>query len=96
MTLRLKSTEAQQNFGAMLDRASGEDDVIVERYGTPRVAIVAYDRYQELVSAQRELMRLRLQQASAAASQRAGELSGAEIDALIEEARSETHEAAEH
>ena len=96
MTLRLKSTEAQQNFGAMLDRASGEDDVIVERYGTPRVAIVAYDRYQELVSAQRELMRLRLQRASAAASQRAGELSGAEIDALIEEARNETHEAAEH
>ena len=96
MTLRLKSTEAQQNFGAMLDRASGEDDVIVERYGTPRVAIVAYGRYQELVNAQRELMRLRLQQASAAASQRAEELSSAEIDALIEEARSETAEAAEH
>ena len=96
MTLRLKSTEAQQNFGAMLDRAGGEDDIIVERYGTPRVAIVAYGRYQELVNAQRELMRLRLQQASAAASQRAEELSSAEIDALIEEARSETAEAAEH
>ena len=95
MTLRLKSTEAQQNFGAMLDRASGEDDVIVERYGTPRVAIVAYDRYRELVNAQRELMRLRLQQASRAVAQRAADLSNAEIDALIEEARTEAHEAAE-
>jgi hypothetical protein len=45
MTVRLKSTEAQQNFGAILDRALGEEDVIVERYGTPRVAIVAYRRY---------------------------------------------------
>lgn len=95
MTVRLKSTEAQQNFGAVLDRASSEDDVIVERYGAPRVAIVAYGRYQELVNAQRELMRLRLQQASKAVAQRAADLSNAEIDALIEEARTEAHETAE-
>ena len=31
MTVTLKLTEAQQNFGAMLDRAPGEGDVIVER-----------------------------------------------------------------
>lgn len=94
MTVRLKSTEAQQNFGAMLDRAAGEDDVIVERYGMPRVAIVGYQRYQELIDAQRELMRLRLQQASATVSARAAKLSDADIDDLIEQARAEAHQAA--
>lgn len=94
MTVRLKSTEAQQNFGAMLDRATGEDDVIVERYGTPRVAIVAYQRYQELVDAQRQLMKLRLQAAATAVAERAAALSDENIDALIEEARSEAHRAA--
>lgn len=94
MTLRLKSTEAQQNFGAMLDRTLGEEDVIVERYGTPRVAIVAYRRYEELLDAERELMRIRLQQASAATAARAADLSDADIDQLIEEARSEVQKAA--
>ena len=94
MALRLKSTEVQQNFGAMLDRASGEEDVIVERYGAPRVAIVAYRRYEMLVNSERELMRLRLQQASAAAAERAAELSDADIDILIEDARSEVQRAA--
>jgi prevent-host-death family protein len=96
MTLRLQATEAQQNFGAMLDRAAGEDDVIVERAGAPQVVVVAYGRYQELVAAQRELQRLRLQGASAAAAARAAALRDEEIDALIEAARSEAHEAAEH
>ena len=93
MALRLKSTEVQQNFGAMLDLASGEEDVIVERYGAPRVAIVAYRRYEMLVNSERELMRLRLQQASAAAAERAAELSDADIDILIEDARSEVQRA---
>lgn len=89
MAVSLKYTEAQQNFDAMLDQAMGEDDVIVERYGTPCLAIVAYRRYQELVGAERELMRLRLQQASEAASARAAEMSDEDIDELIEEARTE-------
>ena len=94
MTLRLKSTEAQQNFGALLDRAAGVEDVIVERYGSPRVAIVAYPRYEELVNAERELMRLRLQGASAAVSARAAALSDPDIDQLIEDARHEVQKAA--
>jgi hypothetical protein len=89
MTVTLKSTEAQQNFGAMLEMALGENDVIVERYGAPRVAIVAYHRYQHLVDAERELMRLRLQQAAAATAARVADLSDEEIDRLIEEARAE-------
>lgn len=93
MTVTLKSTEAQQNFGAMLDRAIGEDDVIVERYGSPRVAIVNYRRYQALIAAEKELVRLRLQQASAAASARAGDLSDADLDHLIQETRTEASSA---
>lgn len=93
MTVTLKSTEAQQNFGAMLDRAIGEDDVIVERYGSPRVAIVNYRRYQALVAAEKELIRLRLQQASAAASARAADLDVSELDNLIQEARTEASNA---
>jgi hypothetical protein len=95
MTVTLKSTEAQQNFGAMLDMALGENDVIVERYGTPRVAIVAYHRYKDLVDAERELTRLRLQQAAAATAARATDLSDEEIDRLIEEARAEAQETQE-
>jgi hypothetical protein len=93
MTVTLKSTEAQQNFGAMLDRAIGEDDVIVERYGSPRVAIVNYRRYQALVAAEKELIRLRLQQASAAASARAADLDDTDLDNLIQEARTEASNA---
>ena len=95
MTVTLKSTDAQQNFGAMLDMALGENDVIVERYGTPRVAIVSYHRYQDLVDAERELMRLRLQQAAAATAARAADLSDEDIDRLIEEARAEAQETQE-
>ena len=92
MPVRLKSSDVQQNFGEVVDRALLEDDVIVERYGTPRVAIVGYKRYQLLVEAERELLRTRLQQASAAASARAGHLTVEEVDELIERARSEVHQ----
>ena len=92
MPVRLKSSDVQQNFGEVVDRALLEDDVIVERYGTPRVAIVGYKRYQLLVEAERELLRTRLQQAAAAASARAGHLTVEEVDELIERARSEVHQ----
>jgi hypothetical protein len=92
MPVKLKSSDVQQSFGEAVDRALLEDDVIVERYGTPRVAIVEYKRYQRLVEAEQELLRTRLQQASAAASARAAHLSEEEVDALIERARSEVHQ----
>jgi hypothetical protein len=91
MPVKLKSSDVQQSFGEALDRALLEDDVIVERYGTPRVAIVEYKRYQRLVEAEQELLRTRLQQASAAASARAVHLTEEEVDELIERARSEVH-----
>jgi len=92
MPVRLNSSQVQQNFGRAVDRAMLEEDVIVERYGLPRVAIVEYQRYQRLVEAEKELLRSRLQQASAAASARAERLSEAEIDELIERARTQVHQ----
>ena len=92
MPVNLKSSDVQQSFGEAVDRALLEDDVIVERYGTPRVAIVEYKRYKRLVDAEQELMRTRLQQVSAATSARAVHLSEEEVDELIERARSEVHQ----
>ena len=92
MSVKYKSSEVQQNFGRVMDRALKEHEVIVERYGVPRVAIIEYERYRRLVEAEQELLRIRLQQASAAASARAAHLSAAQVDELIERARSETHQ----
>ena len=91
MPVKLKSSQVQQNFGQAVDRALLEDDVIVERYGTPRVAIIAYNRYRRLVEAEQELLRSRLQQASAAISARAAHLAEDEVEDLIERARTEVH-----
>jgi TRAP-type C4-dicarboxylate transport system substrate-binding protein len=88
----MKSTQVQQEFGEAMDQALSGSDVIVERYGNPRVAIINYRRYQELLEAERQLLRHRLQMASAAVSRRAAHLSEAEIDDLIERARQEVHE----
>ena len=57
MTIILNSSQVQQNFGQAVDRAMMTDDVIVERYGTPRVAIVEYTRYQKLIEAERQRAR---------------------------------------
>lgn len=91
MTITLKSSEAQQNFGMVMDQALANGDVIIERYGVPRVALINFNRYQRLLDAERELLRLRLQQASAATSAQFEHLADEEIDALIEEAREEAH-----
>ena len=92
MPVTLKSSQVQQNFGQAMDSVLMEDDVIVERYGTPRVAIVEYKRYQRLIEAEQELLRTRLQQASAAASARAVHLTEKEVEELIERARSDVHQ----
>jgi PHD/YefM family antitoxin component YafN of YafNO toxin-antitoxin module len=89
MPINLSSSRVQQNFGEVMDRALISGDVVVERYGVPRVAIISYERYQQLMLAEREMLRARLQQASAAASARAAHLSNAEVDMMIEEARSQ-------
>ena len=74
MPVKLTSSQVQQHFGQVMDRVMIKDDVIVERYGTPRVVIVRYERYQRLVEAERELLRTKRREASAAASARAAHL----------------------
>jgi PHD/YefM family antitoxin component YafN of YafNO toxin-antitoxin module len=91
MAVTIASSRVQQNFGEAMDRALVSEDVVVERYGVPRVAIVSYKRYRQLLEAERELLRTRLQLASAAASARAAGLSDTEVDALIEQARTEAN-----
>ncbi len=93
MQTNIQASQAQQNFGQVVDRALVEGAVIVERYGVPRVAIVEYGRYQRLLQAEQMLWRARLQGASAAASARAASLTNQEVDALIEQARREANEA---
>jgi PHD/YefM family antitoxin component YafN of YafNO toxin-antitoxin module len=92
MPVKLNSSQVQQNFGQAMDEAMVKDDVIVERYGKPRVVIVEYKRYQQLVEAQRALLTARLRKASAAASARAAHLSEEEIEDLIESAREEAQQ----
>lgn len=91
MAVTLNSSQVQQNFGAAMDRAMLADDVVIERYGTPRVTIIAYQRYQRLVAAEQGLLRMRLQQAAAAAAARAAHLSDNQVDELIERARTEVN-----
>ncbi len=87
MTVSFKSSEVQQNFGLILERALTGTAVIVERYGVPKVAIVAYPRYQQLLAAERELRLAQLRRAAAETAARAAVLSEAEVETLIEEAR---------
>lgn len=91
MPVKLNSSEVQQRFGRVVDQALGED-IIIERYGTPRAALVAYQRYQELLEAEEELLRTRLQQVADTVSARAEDLSDEEVEALIERAREEAHQ----
>ncbi len=52
MPIMLKSSEVQQNFGRVIDQALTENEVVVERYGEPRIAILSYRRYQQLLQAE--------------------------------------------
>jgi len=88
MVIHMKSSQVQQEFGEVVDRALAEGEVVVERYGSPRVVILEYRRYRQLLEAERQLLSQRLQQASQAVSERAAHLSEAEVDDLIERARS--------
>ena len=90
--MHVRSSQVQQEFGEIMDQSLRGEDVVVERYGAPWVVVIKFQRYQQLLEAERELLRNRLQQASAEASARAAHLSEAEVDALIERARGEAYE----
>lgn len=92
MVIHVKSSQVQQEFGSILDRTLSEGEVVVERYGKPRVVIIEYRRYLQLIEVEKQLLHNRLREASAAASKRAAHLSDDEVDQLIERARSESYE----
>jgi PHD/YefM family antitoxin component YafN of YafNO toxin-antitoxin module len=94
MPVTIASSQVQQKFGAVFDQVVQNEDVIIERYGAPRVAMINYARYERLLRAEQELLRQRLQQASDAVAQRAAHLTEVEIDELIEEARNESQDPA--
>lgn len=55
----ISSSEAQNNFGAMVQWAEEtNDEVVIERRGKPIVVIIAYDEYQRLTEL-REMERKR-------------------------------------
>lgn len=54
MATTLPSSEVQQNFGTVMERAMAEEEVIVERHGQPRVAILSYQRCQALLQHEAE------------------------------------------
>lgn len=88
----INATEAQRSFGQIIDRAHGNEAIVVERYGRPRVVILEYERYTQLVSLERDALRARLRRAAAAVQARAGGLTDAEVDRLLDEAREEVNE----
>ena len=90
--MNIKSTQAQQNFGEYMDVAAQGEDVVVERYGSPRVVLISIERYEKLLAAERELPALRLKQAAAIAEARAAYLTDDEVEALIDQARQDVHE----
>lgn len=51
MAIIMNSSQVQQNFGAALERTLRGEDVVIERYGRPQAALVAYERYRRLAEA---------------------------------------------
>lgn len=90
MSVTIASSQVQQKFGAVFEQVLQNEDVIIERYGAPRVAMITYARYERLLRAEQEWLRQRLQQASESVTQRAAALTEADIDELIEDARNES------
>lgn len=74
MPVMLKSSEVQQNFGRVMDQALSGNEVVVERYGEPRVAILSYQRYQQLLQAEQSSMVYRQLPDSLSAAQEQGKL----------------------
>lgn len=90
MSIQYNSSHVQQNFGRVMDQAITDQDVVVERYGEPRIVMLNYRRYISLLASEQELIRLRLRDASAAATSRASALSDEQVENLIEQSRDET------
>lgn len=52
----ISATEAQNEFGRVLESATREQDVIITRHNVPRAVLVSVDRYRELVGTEAVLL----------------------------------------
>lgn len=55
-TVTVTSTEAQNTFGSIVDRAARDEVVMITRHAKPRVVMLAYERYRDLVGTEATLL----------------------------------------
>ncbi len=51
------ATEAQNEFGSVLEKASQDNDIVITRHGKSRAVLISVDRYDELMRAQKNELR---------------------------------------
>ena len=84
MPRTVSSSEAQNNFGAMLQWTEEQgDEIVVERRGKPAAVIISYDEYTEIVRLRQEE---RKRQALVAIRQVRADVRAANQDLSAEEA----------
>jgi prevent-host-death family protein len=54
--MTVTSTTAQNTFGGIVDRAARDEVVMITRHAKPRVVLLSYERYRELVGAEATLL----------------------------------------
>jgi prevent-host-death family protein len=55
MTITIKSEEARNRWRDMMDAVMGGESVVIERYNTPRAALISYEDFVALHEAIEEL-----------------------------------------
>lgn len=54
--MTVTATEAQNEFGRVLDQATRDQVVLITRHGVPRAVLVSVERYRELASAESTIL----------------------------------------
>ena len=89
MSKTVTASEAKNRLGAIMDWAvKNKDDVIIEKRGEPRVVMMAFSDYEELLKMREQMRRAealaKLQQAAAKIQQNNQDLTEADADALAD------------
>jgi prevent-host-death family protein len=94
MSKTISSSELRAQIKRILNEVGyGQSQYVVERFGEPTAAIVSIEDLRLLQSVKRQRARTSLREAIASIRTRAGDLDADELDALIEEARTEFYDA---
>jgi prevent-host-death family protein len=93
MPKTISSSELRAQIKRILNEVGyGQSQYVVERFGEPTAAIVSVEDLRLLQAVKQQRAKTSLRETIAAIRTRARELDAAELDALIEEARSEFYE----